>query len=60
MAELSQGCTYARPVWTAAVLSALWVAGAVALGAVTGGLGSPRDWLAMAGGAVVLLAFWAM
>lgn len=50
----------ARPTWAAAVLPALWVAGAVALGAATGGLGSPRDWLAVAGGAVVLLAFWAI
>ena len=50
----------ARPAWTAAILPALWVAGAVALGAATGGLGSPRDWLAVAGGAVVLLAFWAI
>ena len=50
----------ARPAWTAAVLPALWVAGAVALGAATGGLGSPRDWFAVAGGAVVLLAFWAI
>lgn len=51
---------FARLAWTAAVLPALWVAGAVALGAATGGLGSPRDWLAVAGGAVVLLAFWAI
>lgn len=50
----------ARPAWTVAILPALWVAGAVALGAATGGLGSPRDWLAVAGGAVVLLAFWAI
>ena len=50
----------ARPTWTAAILPALWAAGAVALGAATGGLGSPRDWLAVAGGAVVLLAFWAI
>ena len=50
----------ARPTWAAAVLPALWVAGAGALGAATGGLGSPRDWFAVAGGAVVLLAFWAI
>ena len=50
----------ARPAWTAAVLPALWVAGAVALGTATGGLGTPRDWFAVAGGAVVLLAFWAI
>ncbi len=50
----------ARPAWAAAVLPALWIAGAVALGAATGGLGSPRDWFAVAGGAVVLLAFWAI
>lgn len=50
----------ARPTWAAAVLPALWVAGAVALGAATGGLGSPRDWFAVAGGAVVLLALWAI
>ena len=50
----------ARPTWAAAVLPALWVAGVVALGAATGGLGSPRDWFAVAGGAVVLLAFWAI
>lgn len=49
---------FARPAWTAAILPALWVAGAVALGAATGGLASPRDWLAVAGGAVVLLVFW--
>lgn len=48
----------ARPAWTAAVLPALWVAGAVALGAATGGFGSSRDWFAVAGGAVVLLVFW--
>ncbi len=50
----------ARPAWAAAVLPTLWVAGAVALGAATGGLGSPRDWLAVAGDAVMLLAFWAL
>ena len=50
----------ARPTWAAAVLPALWVAGAVALGAATGGLGSPRDWIAVAGGAISLLAFWAI
>lgn len=50
----------ARPTWAAAVLPALWVAGAVALGAATGGLGSLRDWFAVAGGAVVILAFWAI
>ncbi|WP_270404781.1 helix-turn-helix transcriptional regulator [Candidatus Collinsella stercoripullorum] len=49
---------FACPAWTAAILPALWVAGAVALGAATGGLASPRDWLAVAGGAVVLLVFW--
>lgn len=49
---------FARSAWTAAILPALWVAGAVALGAATGGLTSPRDWLAVAGGAVVLLVFW--
>lgn len=49
---------FARPAWTAAILPALWVAGAVALGAATGDLTSPRDWLAVAGGAVVLLVFW--
>lgn len=51
---------HARAAWTAAVLPALWVAGTVALAATTGGFGSPREWLAAAGGAVVLLAFWAM
>lgn len=51
---------YARPVWTAAILPALWVVGAVALGAATGGLASPRDWIAVAGGAISLLAFWAI
>ena len=50
---------FARSAWTAAILPALWVAGAVALGAATGGLTSPRDWLPVAGGAVVLLVFWA-
>lgn len=49
---------FARPAWTAAILPALWVAGAVAQSAATGGLTSPRDWLAVAGGAVVLLVFW--
>lgn len=51
---------FARPAWTVAILPMLWVAGALALGAATGGLGSPRDWFAVAGGAVVLLAFWAI
>ena len=50
----------ARPAWTAAILPALWVAGAVALGAATGSLGSPRGWIAVAGGAISLLAFWAI
>lgn len=51
---------FARPAWAVAILPMLWVAGALALGAATGGLGSPRDWFAVAGGAVVLLAFWAI
>lgn len=51
---------FARPAWTVAILPMLWVAGALALGAATGGLSSPRDWFAVAGGAVVLLAFWAI
>ena len=51
---------FARPAWTVAILPMLWVAGALALGAATGGLGSPRDWFAVAGGAIVLLAFWAI
>ena len=50
----------ARRGWTAAVLPALWAAGSVALGAATGGLDAPRDWFVVAGGAVVLLAFWAI
>lgn len=50
----------ARPVWTVAILPALWAAGAATLAAATGGLGSPRDRFAIAGGAVVLLAFWAL
>lgn len=50
----------ARPAWTVAILPALWVVGAVALGAATGGLASPRGWIAVAGGAVSLLAFWAI
>lgn len=50
----------ARPAGAAAVLPALWVAGAAALGAATGGLGSPRDQVAVAGGALVLLVFWAL
>ena len=50
----------ARPAGRPPSTPALWVAGAVALGAATGGLGSPRGWLAVAGGAVVLLAFWAL
>ena len=49
-----------RPAWAAAILPTLWAMGAVALGVATGGLGSPRDWLAVAGGVVVLLAFWAI
>lgn len=49
-----------RPAWAAAILPTLWVAGAVALGVATGGLGSPRDWIAVAGGAISLLAFWAI
>ena len=49
---------FTRPVWTAAILPALWVMSAAALGVVTGGLDSPRDWLVIAGGAVVLLVFW--
>ena len=49
-----------RPAWAATVLPTLWVMGAVALGVETGGLGSPRDWLVVAGGVVVLLAFWAI
>lgn len=48
----------ARPVWTCAVLPALWIVGAVALAAATGGFVSLRDWFAVAGGAVVLLLFW--
>ena len=62
VAALAGSCVlgrFARSAWTAAILPALWVAGAVALGAATGGLGSPRDWLPVAGGAVVLLVFWA-
>lgn len=50
----------ARPAWTVAILPALWVVGAVALGAATAGLASPRGWIAVAGGAVSLLAFWAI
>lgn len=50
----------ARPVWTVAILPALWVAGAVALGLASGRLGSPRDLVAVAGGVLVLLAFWAL
>lgn len=50
----------ARAAWTAAILPALWVAGAVALGAATGGLRSPRDQIVVAGGALVLLVFWAL
>lgn len=49
---------FARPAWTVTILPMLWVAGALALGAATGGLSSPRDWFAVVGGAVVLLAFW--
>lgn len=49
---------YTRPAWSAAILPALWIAGAVALGVAAGGFGSPRDWFAIAGGAVVLLIFW--
>lgn len=49
---------FARPVWTCAVLPALWIVGAVALAAATGGFVSLRDWFAVAGGAAVLLLFW--
>ena len=59
-AALAGSFALARPAWTVAILPMLWVAGALALGAATGGLGSPRDWFAVAGGAVVLLAFWAI
>ena len=51
---------YTRSAWTAAILPALWVVGAIALGAATGGLASPRGWIAVAGGAISLLAFWAI
>ena len=51
---------YARPAWTAAILPALWVVGAVAVGIKTGGFASPRGWIAVAGGAISLLAFWAI
>ena len=44
-----------RPAWTAAILPVFWIMGAIALSAATGGLGLPRDWFAVAGGAVVLL-----
>ena len=50
----------ARPAWTVAILPMFWVAGALALGAATVGLGSPRDRLTVVGGAVVFLAFWAI
>ena len=50
----------ARPAGAAAILPALWIAGAVALGIATGDLGSPRDLIAVAGGALVLLVFWAL
>ncbi len=49
---------FVRPVWTAAVLPALWVAGAVALAAAVGAIASPKTWFAVAGGAVTLLVFW--
>ncbi len=51
---------YARPAWTAAILPVLWVVGAVAVSIKTGGFASPRGWLAVAGGAISLLAFWAI
>ena len=51
---------YARPAWTAVILPALWVVGAVAVGIKTGGFASPRGWIAVAGGAISLLAFWAI
>lgn len=51
---------YARPAWTAAILPALWVVGAVAVSIKTGSFASPRGWLAVAGGAISLLAFWAI
>lgn len=51
---------YARPAWTAVILPALWVVGAVAVSIKTGGFASPRGWLAVAGGAISLLAFLAI
>lgn len=48
-----------KSVWTAAILPAVWVAGAAALSVSTGAFASLRSWFAVAGGAVTLLIFWA-
>lgn len=50
---------FTHAAWTAAVLPALWMVGAVALAAATDALASPKTWLAIAGGAVTLTVFWA-
>lgn len=49
---------FTRAVWTAAVLPALWIAGAVTLAAAAGALASPKAWFAVVGGAVTLTIFW--
>ena len=49
---------FSQPAWTSAVLPAIWVAGSVALIAATGATVTPRDWFAVAGGAIALLIFW--
>lgn len=51
---------YTRSAWTAAVLSALWVALVVILSATTGNSVTPRRWIAVVGVAVSFLAFWAI
>lgn len=50
----------ARPAGAAAILPAFWIVGAAVLAAATGGFGSPRDMVAVAGGALVLLVFWVL
>ncbi|OUP08400.1 helix-turn-helix domain-containing protein [Collinsella sp. An2] len=49
---------FTHSVWTAAVLPALWIAGAVALAAAADALALPKTWFAIAGGAVTLAVFW--
>ena len=51
---------YTRSAWTAAVLPTLWVVLVVILSVTTGNSVTPRRWIAVAGVAISLLAFWAI